>query len=162
MHNTLRLATVALLLSGCDRTEVQSTESPELAAGEGLLAIVVETDRPVLALHYVSPDNDQQFNLSSAPVGTSVQVHRVPAGTYCVRTVTWPTASFNADFLDGGRILCVDVQPDVLNYPGHMVFAPGDSDWSGSQFFAKFMPRIPEYEALIGSEYPQLVPWLRP
>ncbi|MCR9162907.1 MAG: hypothetical protein ACE37F_14405 [Nannocystaceae bacterium] len=154
------LAIIALLVAGCDHTSVQPTESPELASYEGLLAIVMDTDRPVLAVHYVSDDQELQFNLDSAEAGTSIQVHRVLAGSYCVRTVTWPTTTFHADHLDAGNILCIDVEPGVLNYPGHMVFVDGEPSWSRSRFFARYVPRIQEYEALVREEYPGLAPWL--
>lgn len=36
---------------------------------EGLVAIAVISDRPVLAVHYVSPDNEFQFNLNSVAAG---------------------------------------------------------------------------------------------
>jgi|GEM_PF-2458415 len=160
MNNTLRLVVVALLASGCASTEVSSSETPQLSADEGLLAIVMVTDRPVLAVHYVSPDNEAQFNLSSAETGTSIQVHRVPAGSYCVHTVTWPTTGFNADYLDSGRILCIDIEPGVLNYPGHMVFADGEPSWSRSRFFARYVPRRLEFETMVRTDYPELIPWL--
>lgn len=160
MQRTFEIAVVALLVTGCDRTEVQSTEAPALESSEGLLAVVVDTERPVLAVHYVSPDNEAQFNLSSVEAGTSIQVHRVPAGAYCVRNVRWPAASFHADFRDGGRILCIDVEPGVLNYPGHMKFADGKPNWARSRFSARFVPRQDEYEALLREEYPELVSWL--
>ena len=160
MKRIQHVTLLALLVTGCDHTSVQPTESPELASHEGLLAIVMDTDRPVLAVHYVSPDNELQFNLSSVEAGTSIQVHRVPAGSYCVRTVTWPTTTFNADHLDAGSILCIDVEAGVLNYPGHMKFVDGEPTWSQARFFARYVPRQQEYEALVRAEYPGRSSWL--
>ncbi len=160
MKSVSKLSLVVLLACGCNRTTVQPSETPQLASDEGLLAIVMDTHRPVLAVHYVSPDDDKQFNLDSVETGTSIQVHRVPAGAYCVRRITWQAAGFNADRHDRGAILCVDVKPGVLNYPGHMQFGAGEMTWGKSGFRARYDQRTDAYEDLVRAEYPELVPWL--
>lgn len=160
----MRMKTMFLLAvlapCGCDRTEVLPTESPTLAPYEGLVAIAMHTDRPVLTVHYVSPDNELQFNLTSVDAGTSMQVHRVPAGEYCVRYVTWPVTTFHADHLDAGPILCMTVQPGVLNYPGHLQFADGESNLARSLFHARYVPVPEDFGRRIHEDYPELVPML--
>lgn len=162
MNSVSKLSLVVLLACACNRTTVQPSETPQLAADEGLLAIVMDTDRPVLAVHFVSRDADKQFNLDSAETGTSIQVHRVPAGSYCVRRITWHVArGFNGDRHDRGGILCVDVKPGVLNYPGHMQFGAGEVTWGRSRFRARYDQRTDAYEDLVRAEYPGLVPLLK-
>lgn len=160
MKSVSKLSLVVLLACACDRTAVQPSETPELASDEGLLVIVMNTERPVLAVHYVSAESGAQFNLTSVEAGTSIQVHRVPAGSYCVRTITWQAASFTADNLDAGEILCLDVEPGTLNYPGHMQFAARQANWSRSRFGARYVQRTDAYEDLLRAEYPELVSWL--
>lgn len=71
-----------------------------------------------------------------------------------------PRMQFNADRHDRGAILCVDVKPGVLNYPGHMQFGAGEMTWGRSGFRARFVERSDAYEDLVRAEYPDLVPWL--
>lgn len=145
---------------GCDRTEIQPSEAPEVGQGEGLVAIVMTTHRTTLAVHYVSEDNEHQFSLAAVEPGTSIQVHRVPADVYCVRTVTWQAATFHADHRDSGRILCMEVKAGVLNYPGHLVFAGGKMTLARSGFKARYVETPADLEQRIHADYPKLVPLL--
>ncbi|MEM7151430.1 MAG: hypothetical protein AAF799_01250 [Myxococcota bacterium] len=131
-----------------------------MEAHEGLVAFVVDTDRPVVAVHYVSPDNDNQFSLLSAEQGTSIQVHRVPADRYCIRAVKWPVGNFNADYRGKGPILCMEVKPGVLNYPGHLQLADGKNTLSRSGFKGRYLPAVEDFEERLRGEYPELVPLL--
>lgn len=162
MKSVSKLSLVVLLACACDRTSVHPSETPELASDEALLVIVMNTERPVLGVHYVSAESGTQFNLTSVEAGTSIQVHRVPAGSYCVRTITWQAASFSADHFGGGEILCIEVEPGALNYPGHMQFAKRKPNWSRSRFGARYIQRTDAYEDLLRAEYPELVSWLEP
>ncbi len=155
-HRCLPLA--LLLLVNCGRTELRPSDAPTMEPHEGLVAFVVNTDRSVLAVHYVSSDNDNQFNLLSADPGTSIQVHRVPADRYCVRAVTWPVGTFRADYRGKGPILCMEVKPGVLNYPGHLHIADGKDTLARSGFRARYVPATDDFERRLNEAYPQLVP----
>ncbi len=155
-----RCLPLALLLASCGHTELRPSDAPTMEPDEGLVVFVVNTDRPVVAMHYVSQDNDNQFNLLSADTGTSIQVHRVPADRYCVRSVTWPVGVFRADYRGAGPILCMDVKPGVLNYPGHLHIADGKNTLARSGFRARYVPVADDLEVRLREGYPELVPLL--
>ncbi len=157
-HRCLPIA--LLLLANCGNTELRPSDAPMMESHEGLVAFVVNTDRRVMAVHYVSQDNKHQFNLLSTDPGTSIQIHRVPAGHYCVRSVTWPVGLFRADYRGAGPILCMDVQPGVLNYPGHLHLADGKNTLARSGFRARYVPAADDLEGRLREGYPELLPLL--
>lgn len=160
MMNYRCLPLALLLLVGCGHTEVRPSDAPTMGPNEGLVAFVVNTDRAVVAVHYVSEDSKNQFNLVSADPGTSMQVHRVPADRYCIRAVTWPVGSFRSDGRGRGPILCMDVKPGVLNYPGHLHMADGENTLARSKFRARYVPEDEDFQGRLREEYPELVPLL--
>ena len=109
---------VALACAAGGHEVARGTAAP-LAAGEGYLALYVDSDRPVQVLQFVRRDQGLLFESYDFPAGGHLRIYRTQAVEHCVYIVGFaPSSQYTAYDLHK----CFAVREGALNYPGHIVF----------------------------------------
>ena len=69
---------------------------PKLGANEGLVVLVVETNRPLESVLFVDEEGLLDFQVPYANRGTSIHLFRMPAGKYYLTSYRAPSAIYSA------------------------------------------------------------------
>lgn len=115
---------LAALLGGCASRAPLAHDGPvQLAAGQALAAVVIDTLDPLTDVEVESRSGGPRLTVASVPVGRDVYLFAVPAGTYCMTRFKYGNLSLAGP---NGMQGCFAVHAGQLNYSG--TFAPRVED----------------------------------
>jgi len=114
---------ILALLAGCATPTVPSDAGPELAPGDGLLAVGFDRgESPVRWMVLSSRDAKASVRVNNVVADLSLYLYEVKAGRYCLDKYDAGVSVFRSK--DPTKGLCVTVLPGRLAYYGHITPAP--------------------------------------
>ena len=151
-----RFAVPALLaaLTACGTAPIQQDQPVHLQAGQGLMAVVMDTLDPITQV-IIGPKEKSgtEIDIPSVPAGLNVYLYPVPAGDYCFVAFQYASWHFASD---PGHPLCFQVKAGELGYSGSLaprveggkVISHQDTDLEG------FRTLMAERYPLIAKQFP--------
>lgn len=115
---------ILLGLLGCAGQTVAQGTTPKLVPNEGLVAVIVDTNVPLVSLVFTHEDGARGFTVDNCERGVSAHLVRAPAGRYALTDFRTVTGALDAAS-DDAR-LCLQVEAGKTNYPGHFLFRDPD------------------------------------
>lgn len=112
-------ALLGMLLAGCATETVPAASNPDLAAGDGLMAVGFDKDdSPIHWALISSAGSHSSVRVTNVAQGLSMYLYEVKAGKYCLDEYSAGGSTFRAKSGDG--VLCATVRPGHLTYFGHL------------------------------------------
>lgn len=142
VSKVLSLSLVATI-AGCAGVVAQPPIAPgqsvQLQPGEGIAALLMDTQDPVTQVRLQSPDDrNPTLDLPSMSAGRQLALFAVPAGVYCLKQFNYGRYQFHSQKLELG---CFQVAPGRISYSGTIVPS------------ASVDPAVAHDEALISQEF---------
>ena len=113
-------AALALLaaLNACGTAPIQHDQAVHLQAGQGLMAVVMDTLDPITQVIIGPKQKDgATIDIPSVPAGLNVYLYPVPAGDYCFVAFQYASWHFTSD---PDHPLCFQVKAGELGYSGSL------------------------------------------
>jgi hypothetical protein len=113
-----------VLLAGCATETVPVASNPDLAPGDGLMAVGFDKDGTPIhwALLEAAGGVGDSVRVTNVGQGLSMYLYEVKAGRYCLTRYNQGNSTFKSKEAASG--LCATVRPGHLAYFGHLSPAP--------------------------------------
>ncbi|MFI5268220.1 MAG: hypothetical protein ACHQ7M_12670 [Chloroflexota bacterium] len=109
-------AALSLLLAACSSlTPLPRDQAVHLASGQGLAALMIDTLDPLTDVEVASRSGGPKLRVAAVPVGISIYLFQVPAGTYCMTRFKYGTMSLSGA---SGVLGCFAVRAGDISYSG--------------------------------------------
>lgn len=149
------LLAAALTVVGCASTRIPPNDPAHVAAHEGLVILVVDTNVPLEGVTFEPVAGKLAFTVPDLEPGVDGHLFRVPPGRYVLRAFRTPDGIFDEGF--EGKELCLEVTAGRLNYPGHLVFRQAASqEATAGQIQWGFRRNEPDLKARLQIGWPGL------
>ncbi len=147
---------ITCLIAGCGgSTLVAKGTLPKPAPDDGIIALFVESSARINRAEFVGEDGS--FSVMSIAQGSTLQLHTVPSGDYCLSMVEWGMGGAGAVLNLEEGTYCFTVANQETTYPGHLVVQVREGRGITSPVDLGVDHRPEEARAELESQYPGLL-----